>query len=63
MAKYEEPFEDTQSMFNEVIDAAGLSQFVNITVLTNNKAKDARPASMKVSFLLLKKKNAKPTIP
>jgi hypothetical protein len=40
MAKYEEPFEDTQSLFNEVIDAAGLSQFVNITVLTNNKAKE-----------------------
>jgi hypothetical protein len=40
MAKYEEPFEDTQSMFNEVIEAAGLSQFVNITVLTNNKEKE-----------------------
>jgi hypothetical protein len=39
MAKYEEPFEDTQSLFNEVIDAAGLAQYVNITVLTDNKAK------------------------
>jgi len=39
MAKYEEPFEDTQSLFNEVIDAAGLTQFINITVLTDNKAK------------------------
>lgn len=39
MAKYEEPFEDTQSLFNEVIDAAGLSQLINITVLTDNKAK------------------------
>jgi hypothetical protein len=40
MAKYEEPFEDTQSLFNQVIDAAGLTQFINITVLTNNKAKE-----------------------
>ena len=40
MAKYEEPFEDTQDLYNEVIQAAGLNQFINITVLVNNKAKD-----------------------
>jgi TRAP-type C4-dicarboxylate transport system substrate-binding protein len=40
MAKFEEPFEDTQSIFNQVIDVAGLSQLINITVLSNNKAKE-----------------------
>jgi hypothetical protein len=40
MAKYEEPFEDTQDLYNEVIQAAGLDQFINITVLVNTKAKD-----------------------
>ena len=40
MAKFEEPFEDTQDLFNEVIKAAGLDQYVNITILANNKAKE-----------------------
>jgi hypothetical protein len=40
MAKYEEPFEDTQTLFNEVIEATGLNNYINITVLTNNKSKD-----------------------
>lgn len=40
MAKYEEPFEDTQDLYNEVIRAAGLDQYINITILVNNKAKD-----------------------
>jgi len=40
MAKYEQPFEDTQEMYNRAIDAASLSQYMNITILVNNKAKD-----------------------
>ena len=40
MAKYEEPFEETQALYNQVIDAAGLSRYVNVTILTNNKAKE-----------------------
>jgi len=40
MAKYEQPFEDTQALFNEVIDATGLNNYMNITVLANNKAKE-----------------------
>jgi hypothetical protein len=40
MAKFEEPFEDTQDLYNEVIKTAGLDQHVNITILVNNKAKE-----------------------
>ena len=40
MAKFEEPFEDTQDLYTEVIKAAGLDQYVNITMLANNKAKE-----------------------
>ena len=40
MAKFEEPFEDTQSLFNEVISDAGLDQFINVTLLANNRAKE-----------------------
>jgi hypothetical protein len=40
MAKYEEPFEDTLELFNEVIDEADLGRVMTITVLTNNRAKD-----------------------
>jgi hypothetical protein len=40
MAKFEEPFEDTQALFTEVISDAGLHLNVNITLLSNNKAKD-----------------------
>lgn len=40
MAKYEEPFEETQDLYNQLIEQAGLSNFVNITILTNNKAKE-----------------------
>jgi hypothetical protein len=40
MARYEEPFEDTQALFNEVIEATGLNNYMNITVLANNKAKE-----------------------
>lgn len=40
MAKYEEPFEDTIELFNQVISDAGLERYMTITVLTNNKAKD-----------------------
>jgi hypothetical protein len=40
MAKYEEPFEETQDLYNQLIEQAGLSNFVNITILTNNKARE-----------------------
>lgn len=40
MAKFLEPFEDTQSLFTEVISEAGLERYVTITLLVNNKAKD-----------------------
>ncbi|TXG80229.1 MAG: hypothetical protein E6R13_08470 [Spirochaetes bacterium] len=40
MAKYEEPFEETIDLYNQLIERAGLSNFVNITILTNNKAKE-----------------------
>lgn len=40
MARYEEPFEDTTDLYTKYIEKAGLSNFLNITVLTNNKAKD-----------------------
>lgn len=39
MAKYEEVFEDTQTLFTEMIDKSGLNS-INITVLANNKAKE-----------------------
>lgn len=40
MSKYVEPFEDTQALFNEVIESSGLFNYINITVLTNNKEKE-----------------------
>lgn len=40
MAKYEEPFEDTQDLYNEVIKNTNLDQYINITILVNNKAKE-----------------------
>lgn len=40
MSKFEEPFEDTVEMYNQAITSAGLTNHVNITVLTNNKAKE-----------------------
>jgi hypothetical protein len=40
MAKYEEPFEDTQDLYNEAIQAIGLNHYLNITILVNNKAKE-----------------------
>ena len=40
MAKYEEPFEDTQDLYNKLIIAADLSNYVKITILTNNRAKE-----------------------
>jgi len=40
MAKYEETFEETKTLFNQLILNSGLSNNVNITILTNNKAKD-----------------------
>lgn len=40
MAKYEQPFEETTDLFNELIERAGMKDSVNITILTNNKAKD-----------------------
>ena len=41
MTKYEEPFEDTQALFNQVISEARLDQYgVTIKVLANNRAKE-----------------------
>jgi hypothetical protein len=40
MAKFEEPFEDVQELFDEKIIAASLDQYVNIVVVVNNTAKD-----------------------
>lgn len=40
MAKYEEPFEETQDLYNKVITRAGLSNLINVTILANNKAKE-----------------------
>ena len=39
MAKYVQPFEDTQEIFNRAIDATGLQNYITITVLSNNKSK------------------------
>lgn len=40
MARYEEPFEDTTDLYNKYLEKAGLTTYINVTVLTNNKAKD-----------------------
>ena len=40
MAKYLEPFEDTQDLFTKKIVAAGLSNYLTITIVVNNTAKD-----------------------
>lgn len=40
MAKYLEPFEDTQDLFTQKIKDAGLSQYLTITIVVNNTAKD-----------------------
>jgi len=40
MANYLEPFEDTNDLFNQIIEVADLKRFVNITILVNNRAKD-----------------------
>lgn len=40
MAKFEEPFEETQDLYTQLIDRAGLSNYINITILANNKAKE-----------------------
>ncbi len=39
MGKLEQPFEDTQTLFNQAIDKADLARVMNITVLVNNKLK------------------------
>ena len=40
MAKFDEPFEDTQALYDEKIKAIGLDQYINITVVVNNTAKE-----------------------
>ena len=40
MAKYEETFEETKTIVNQLILNSGLSNNANITILTNNRAKD-----------------------
>tara|TARA_R100001510_G_C7633072_1_gene191656 strand:+ start:745 stop:1164 length:420 start_codon:yes stop_codon:yes gene_type:complete len=39
MAKYEEPFKDTQEIFDEVIRNSGLDRYINIKLLVDNKQK------------------------
>jgi hypothetical protein len=39
MAKYEEPFDDTQEIFDGVIANAELDRYVNIKLLSDNKCK------------------------
>ena len=40
MAKYEDPFEETQDLYNQVINQADLANSINITILADNKSKD-----------------------
>lgn len=40
MAKFNEPFESTQTLYNQAIQNADLARFVNITILTNDRAKE-----------------------
>ena len=37
MAKYEEPFKDTQEIFEEVIRNSDLDRYVSIKLLVDNK--------------------------
>jgi uncharacterized membrane protein len=39
MAKYQQPFEETQALYDEKIRASGLDAYINIT-LSSNKAKE-----------------------
>jgi hypothetical protein len=39
MAKYEAPYEDTLDLYNQLIEKAGLSNYLNITILSDNKQK------------------------
>jgi hypothetical protein len=38
--KYEQPYPETQELYTQAINDANLAQFVNITILSNNKAKE-----------------------
>lgn len=40
MAKYQEPFEETQDLYDQLIEEAGLSNYVNITILSSDKSKE-----------------------
>jgi len=40
MARYEEPFDDTKEIFENVISNADLSRFINFKLLINNKQKE-----------------------
>ena len=39
MAKYEAPYDDTLDLYNQLIERAGLSNYLNITILVDNKQK------------------------
>lgn len=39
MAKYEAPYDDTLDLYKALIEKAGLSNYINITVLADNKQK------------------------
>ena len=38
--KFEEPFEETLTLYNQLIANAGLAAHLNITIVVNNKAKE-----------------------
>lgn len=40
MARYEEPFDDTKEIFENIISNADLSRFINFKLLINNKQKE-----------------------
>ena len=40
MAKYEDVFLDTQNLYTKLIVKSGLSNNLNIVILTDNRAKD-----------------------
>ena len=52
MAKYEEPFKDTQEIFEEVIRNSDLDRYVSIKLIVDNKQKKKVAKPHKASNLL-----------
>ena len=40
MAKYDEPFEDTQELYDQLLAQTGVGENINVRILANNKAKE-----------------------